>query len=132
MRLAWANTLHTFEGSNAGHTPDGTPKNSLHTVVIDVGQRADEARYCGLIYTAVSRPTTLGDAGSEVTIPYKCFNSVLYRRDETFPQHLEHLTHKIATREEYDKVHMQGMWVKHLRGREIITVEHINENEVLE
>ena len=97
-----------------------------------MGYRSDEARNCGLTYTAVSRPTTLGDAGSKDIIPYKCFNSALYIRGGTFPQNLEQLTHKIATREEYDKVHMRGLWVKHLMRQKMRTVEHINEKEVLE
>jgi hypothetical protein len=72
LRLARSKTLHTFEGSDAGATPEGKPKNSIQTVVIDVGERADEARNHGLTYTEVSKPTTLGDAGSkDIIIPDK-------------------------------------------------------------
>jgi hypothetical protein len=52
----------SFEGSNAGPTPEGTAKNSFETVIIDVCERADEARNCGLTYTTVSKPTALEDA----------------------------------------------------------------------
>jgi hypothetical protein len=83
-----------------------------------VVERADEARNCDLTYTAVLRPTTLGDAGSENIIPYNCFQSALYIRGGTSQQNLEHLTHKIATREEYDNVHMRGiLLVKHPMSR---------------
>jgi hypothetical protein len=71
LRLAWEKTLHTFEVSNSGPTPEGKPKNSIQIIVIDVGKRADDAHTCGLTYTAVLRPTTLGYSGSEDIIPYK-------------------------------------------------------------
>jgi hypothetical protein len=63
--LEWANTIHNFEGQNAGPKPDGQSKNSVQRIVVDVGETSDEASNRGLIYTAFS---TFGDAGSKASI----------------------------------------------------------------
>jgi hypothetical protein len=89
-----------------------------------VGERSDEESNHGLIYIAFS---TLGDAGSKDIRPFKCFNNALYRRWDTLQQHLEQLPHKIARCEEYGKVHLRGIWVKHLMRQNMNTIQHINE-----
>jgi hypothetical protein len=57
LQIAWAKTIHSLQGHNAG-----TP-NAIQRIVIHLGERTDETLNPGLTYEAVSRATTIGDLG---------------------------------------------------------------------
>ena len=61
LRLAYAQTLHTFQGQNAGPTTQGQPPNSISCIICDPGTRLFESNCVGLFYTLLSRITTLGN-----------------------------------------------------------------------
>jgi hypothetical protein len=61
LRLAYAQTLHTFQGQNAGPTMPGQPPNPVSCIICDPGTRLFESICVGLFYTLLSRTTTLGD-----------------------------------------------------------------------
>jgi hypothetical protein len=71
LRLAYAQTLHTFQGQNAGPTMPGQPPNSISCIICDPGTRLFESKCVGLFYTLLSRITSLGDDSDK-------FSSTIY------------------------------------------------------
>jgi hypothetical protein len=71
LKLAYAQTLHTFQGQNAGPTMPGQPPNSISCIICDPGTRLFESMCVGLFYTLLSRITSLGDDSDK-------FSSTIY------------------------------------------------------
>jgi hypothetical protein len=71
LKLAYAQTLHTFQGQNAGPTMPGQPPNSISCIICDPGTRLFESVCVGLFYTLLSRITSLGDDSDK-------FSSTIY------------------------------------------------------
>jgi hypothetical protein len=71
LKLAYAQTLHTFQGQNAGPTMPGQPPNSISCIICDPGTRLFESICVGLFYTLLSRITSLGDNSDK-------FSSAIY------------------------------------------------------
>ena len=61
LQLAFAQTIHTFQGQNAGPVGIGQAPNAIQKLVCDPGTRRFEGICVGLFYTLLSRVTTLGD-----------------------------------------------------------------------
>jgi hypothetical protein len=87
--MAWAKTIHSLQGHNAGPTAEHQTHNAIQRIVIHLGERTDETINPGLTYVAVSRATTIGDLGHMMSIPRKCMNSALYFRAASFPRLLK-------------------------------------------
>ena len=71
LRLAFAQTIHTFQGQNAGLVETGQTPNAIQKLVCDPGTRRFEENCVGLFYTLLSRVTTFGD-------PLDKFSSAIY------------------------------------------------------
>ena len=71
MRLAFAQTIHTFQGQNAGPVEPGQPPNAVQKLICDPGTRRFEGNCIGLFYTLLSRITTFGN-------PLDKFSSAIY------------------------------------------------------
>ena len=71
LRLAFAQTIHTFQGQNAGPVELGQSPNAVQKLVCDPGTRRFEGNCIGLFYTLLSRITTFGD-------PHDKFSSAIY------------------------------------------------------
>ena len=71
LQLAFAQTIHTFQGQNAGPVGIGQAPNAIQKLVCDPGTRRLEGNCVGLFYTLLSRVTTLGD-------PHDKFSSAIY------------------------------------------------------
>ena len=71
LRLAFAQTIHTFQGQNAGPVEPGHCPNPVQKLICDPGTRRFEANCIGLFYTLLSRITTFGD-------PLDKFSSAIY------------------------------------------------------
>ena len=72
MRLAFAQTIHTFQGQNAGPVEPGQAPNVVQKLVCDPGTRRFEGSCCvGLFNTLLSRVTTFGN-------PDDKFSSAIY------------------------------------------------------
>ena len=71
MRLAFAQTVHTFQGQNAGPVEPGQTPNAIQKLVCDPGTRRFEGICVGLFYTLLSRVTTFGN-------PLDKFSSAIY------------------------------------------------------
>lgn len=61
LQLCYARTIHKFQGLGAGPDEPGKPKHLFKSVVVDPDCQSCEATMTGLLYTAVSRGTTLGN-----------------------------------------------------------------------
>src|SRR5688500_16840643 len=60
LRLAFAQTIHTFQGQNAGPVEPGQTPNAVQKLLCDPGTRRFEGNCVGLFYTLLSRVTTFG------------------------------------------------------------------------
>lgn len=61
LELAFATTIHKFQGREAGKSED----EMVNTLFIDVGEQKREIDNPGILYVGVSRGKTLGDAGRQ-------------------------------------------------------------------
>jgi len=61
LTLAFARSIHKFQGLSAGPTDEGQIPNIFKYLIVDPGNKLREANCPGLLYTAVSRATTLGN-----------------------------------------------------------------------
>ena len=61
LRLAFAQTIHTFQGQKAGPVEPGQTPNAVQKLVCDPGTRRFEGNSVGLFYTLLSRATTFGN-----------------------------------------------------------------------
>lgn len=59
--LAYARTIHKFQGLTAGPVDEGKIKNMFDVIVCDPDENVSESTNLGLLYTALSRATTLGN-----------------------------------------------------------------------
>lgn len=110
MTVAYARTIHKFQGLTVGPVSEGKPKNIYDVVICDVDEKQQEGVALGLLYTAVSRGTTLGnDDGT---------NSAVYFQGTTFkPERIRNLTCKAGTNEEFKKAQQRRFWVNHIEKR---------------
>ena len=61
LALAFAKSIHSFQGATVGPTPPGRPENAFLRIVANPGTRQFESTTNGLFYTLLSRVTTIGD-----------------------------------------------------------------------
>jgi hypothetical protein len=104
LKIAWAKTIHSLQGHNAGPTGKHQTPNAIQSIVIHIWGRKDETLNPWLTYVVVSRSTTIGDLVHMMSIPRKCLNSALYFRADSFPAGIKRLTHYNSTGDEYVKV----------------------------
>ena len=71
LQLAFAQTVHTFQGQNAGPVEIGQTPNAIQKLVCEPGTRRFEGNCVGLFYTILSRVTTFGN-------PLDKFSSAIY------------------------------------------------------
>jgi hypothetical protein len=107
LKLCFAKTIHTFQGSNAGPVAHGQQQNPIQRLVIDLGTRQFEGNNPGLTYTALSRATTLGD-------PDDIMTSALYFDGTLTPDRLTNITTRMDNKGLYKKVLLRHQWVKHI------------------
>ena len=107
--LAFARTIHTFQGMEAG------PSKEIKRIVVDVGKAAFEALNPGVLYTALSRASTLG------TTPE---GSAIYFSGPLTKDRLMNVKYKrtFNTRKQvYEKVQMRTKWIEYLNQRKQYT-----------
>jgi hypothetical protein len=84
LQRAWAKTVHSLQGHNAGPAAANQRPNAIQIISVNIGQRKDETLNPGLTYMAISRATTIRNLGHVATIPRKCTNSAIYFLGGTF------------------------------------------------
>jgi hypothetical protein len=73
LQIAWANTIHSVQGHNAGPTAANQTPNAIQIMSVHLGDIKYEAFNPGLSYGAISRAPTIGCLGyqeSVLTVPY--------------------------------------------------------------
>ena len=108
LNVAYARTIHRFQGLSAGPVDNNRIPNMYSCVICDPGPRSFEARHPGLLYTAVSRGTTLGDElGSDSAVYF------------TGPHMLDFARIKGITLQdngqEYDVIKYRQKWTQRLK-----------------
>jgi len=78
LTLAYARTIHKFQGLTAGPVDEGKIPNMHNVIVCDPDEKHFEGTAIGLLYTAVSRATTLSDddgLNSAIYFDGNCFKA---------------------------------------------------------
>jgi hypothetical protein len=109
LKICFAKTIHTFQGSNAGPVAPGQQPNPIQKLVIDIGTRQFEGNNPGLSYTAFGRATQLGD-------PLDIMTSALYfDGPHLCPARLMNLSTRVDNKGFYKKVLLRQKWVQYLK-----------------
>lgn len=80
LDLAFARTIHRFQGLTAGPVDEGKIENMYQYIVCDPDTKQSEVRNTGMLYTAASRATTFGDADGKHSAIYFIGDSMTYDR----------------------------------------------------
>ena len=118
LSLAFARTIHRFQGMEAG------PSKDVKVIVVDVGTTKFEGINPGLLYTALSRASTLGDDIKSSAIYFS--GPLTYDRlmNVKYKRHCNRQTTEI-----YEKVKMRDKWIQHLNENKEKT-KKITNNEM--
>ena len=109
--LAFARTIHTFQGMEAG------PSKQIKQIVVDVGKAQFEAINPGVLYTALSRASTIGKNQQQ---------SAIYFSGPLTKDRLMNVKYKrncYGKKQLYEKVQMRNKWVEYLLYRKQNTPE---------
>ena len=110
LQMAFGRTVHTFQGMQAGKTKEGLPDNPVRTIIANVGTNGFEGNNPGLLYTTLSRATTIGETeGTQTAIYFQGLTKERYmysaRRKED--------NDGTKTTQQRDK------WIEHLSENEV-------------
>lgn len=106
--LAYARTIHKFQGLTAGPTEAGKPRNMYQCIICDPDEKKYEGTALGLLYTALSRATTLGDENGN--------NSAIYFTGESFkPSRIYNLYKQKNSMDDFVIASKRKKWVAHLK-----------------
>ena len=118
LELSFARTIHKFQGLQAGPIDPGRTPNVFKRIICNPDTKSAEARATGLLYTALSRATSLGDIDGRNSAIYFIGNDLSYER-------VIQLTYKTNTDTPLANVHRRSIWVQHLRSH-LIYIQHQN------
>ena len=122
LALSFAKTLHTFQGQSAGPVNQGQQPNAVDRVFVDPGDKKFESGNPGLLYTAVSRATTLGETTSSSTTtgpPPPSLNSAIYFTGHNMTLHRVTNLKLKKNGEEYEKVQLRSKWVARVEANTV-------------
>ena len=127
LDLAFARTIHRFQGLSAGPVDEGKIPNMYECIICDPDVKASEVRATGLFYTALSRATTLGDEDG--------LNSAIYFTGSNITKdRIQNVTKKTNKDEEYINAIRRRHWMQHLQQHTVQFTKKTtrNFNELLE
>ena len=124
LALAFARTIHSFQGASVGKTPPGQPENTFHRIIAYPGPRKQEGSMPGLFYTLLSRATTLGEEGKLET------SAILFNGTNMTPSRIRNITRK-ADGKLYSRVHNLRQWVNYLNKHHLPRVTSDKVDEML-
>ena len=111
LDVAYARTIHKFQGLSAGPVDDGKVPNMYECIVCDPDEKKFEGSALGLLYTAVSRATTLGDDQG--------LGSAIYFTGSEFKERrIRRLTKLKDSDEDFKAAQKRQKWVQYLSRRE--------------
>jgi hypothetical protein len=107
LDLAFARTIHEFQGLSAGPVDPGKIPNMYDCIICDPDKKLSEVRATGLFYTALSRATTFGDSEG--------LNSAIYFMGENIDEdRIKNVTRAQRTNKEFKNVQLRRSWVAKL------------------
>ena len=107
LTLAYARTIHKFQGLTAGPNEPNKPPNMYKCIFCDPDEKQYEGTAIGLLYTAVSRATTLGQDNGK--------NSGIYFIGTDFKKsRIYNLYKKKNSLDDYEMAAKRKKWVQHL------------------
>jgi hypothetical protein len=109
LRLAFAKTIHTFQGANVGPMPAGSPQNMIQSIVVDPGNRGFEGNNPGLFYTLASRATTLGNQSDNLS------PALFFTGKNMNPERITNITTG-CNGKKYTKILKREQWVRYLES----------------
>ena len=111
---SWSRTFHTYQGLQAGPPQKGKPEHLYHRVILDPDKRDTEKTQTGLLYTGISRGTTLGDQDGLNSAVY--FDSEHFSKESNTRDRVLKLTLQQNNIHEFTKVTKRRQWVNHLES----------------
>lgn len=113
LELSFARTIHKFQGLQAGPVDKGKPPNAFETIVCDPDGKKAEGKATGLLYTAVSRATSLGDDNG--------LNSGIYFiGNDITPERVQRVSYKTNSSMLLANVERRSSWVNHLEANVLL------------
>lgn len=107
LDLAFARTIHRFQGLSAGPVDEGKIKNMYECIICDPDGQHAETRATGLLYTALSRATTFGDEDG--------LNSAIYFMGQDLTtERIQEVTRTPRAKHELINVTRRRAWVHRL------------------
>jgi hypothetical protein len=107
LQVAYARTIHTFQGLSAG---DNHP---YKCIICDPDNRNYESQNLGLLYTAVSRATTLGDSTGH--------NSAIYFTNNFKEERIRNLIQRKNSTDLLPSAIRRRNWVSELKRNTVST-----------
>jgi hypothetical protein len=108
LALAYGKTAHTFQGATVGPVQQGRPENPIKVIIVDPGNRGFEGNNVGLLYTLLSRATTIGT-------PSERGSSAIYFTGDNYNRtRITNLT--TGSSGTYVKAKLRNAWVAYLRS----------------
>ena len=102
LKLAFAKTVHSFQGQSVGPVNPGQPPNAYEAIICDPGTEAFEGNNPGLFYVIIGRGTTMGTAKLTDSAVFFCGPNMTKKRIRT---------PRIASNgDTYYKVGMRDRW----------------------
>lgn len=111
--LAYATTIHKFQGQNVGPVPEGAPPNAYDRLVCDPGTTWNESHNVGMLYTAFSRGTTFGDVNGMGSAVY--FDHGTMNRDRVKGLKVSNCTGQI-----HGQIKERDRWVQFVKDHTVI------------
>lgn len=112
LDLAFARTIHRFQGLSAGPVDKGKIPNMYECILCDPDVKSAEGKCTGLFYTGVSRGTTLGDENG-------LGSAVYFQGPNLTRERIQDLTKRNNSDEDYVQVQRRRDWVQHLNRNTI-------------
>jgi len=112
LKLAYACTIHTFQGPNVGPTKEGQPDNRFQSIVVDPGTPGFEGQCPGLTYTVLARVTTIGNEGNRMA------SALFFQGNNMKPERMKNLTTN-AKGQPCKKVEQREKWMKRMKRKTV-------------
>ena len=108
MTLAWARTIHKFQGQAAGPVAENQIPNTFECIICDPDNKDRENTALGLFYTALSRATTLGDDNGDNS-------AICFTGDNCNEERIRNIGRRKHTDQDYQRVLQRAAWVDNLK-----------------